>query len=173
MKQFSIPIYLWLIVALVGLLNYIPIFYYPNFLNDFYFEYKIPIIGVCFLLLVIFLFFGTRRKIGTIVIVAYLFVLTFSKQIRKLDNQLIIEFNKNKELSDFKSPILGYKLEISNSENTNDVMFDALFIFNHVFGIYDALVFKKAHGLTMSSFEGDYSLYKIYNQDWWWYKKMD
>lgn len=173
MKKFYIPIYIWLIVALIGLLNYIPVFYYPEFLNDLYFQFKLPIIGMCFLLLVIFLLLTNRRKVGKIILVAYLFVLAFSKQIRNFDNQLVIEFNKNKELVDFKSPVLGYKLEISNSENSYDVIFDAMFRFNQSFGVYDALVFKKAHGLTLLSYDGDYSLYKIYNQDWWWYKKMD
>lgn len=172
MKRLNIPNFVCPIIGIIGLLNYIPIIFCPLFLNDIYFEYKQIIIVLCLLALILITLISIKRKLGFIVLSIYIIVLLFSKQIREFENKIVIEFNSGKDVSKFKTPILGYRLEIPN-EKTNDIPFDALFKFNQIFGTYQALVFKKNHGLTMESFEGDYSLTKIYNKDWWLYKKGD
>jgi len=175
MKRLNIPGYVWPIIGIIGLLNYIPTFYCPEFLNAFYFDYKLIIIVLCLLTLVVLTIFALKRKSGVIVLGLYVTVLLFSKQIRAIENKLVIEFNNGKDVSEFSTPILGYKLERPNkaNQNVNDIAFDALFKFNEAFGTYQALVFKEDHGLTMESFDEDYSLYKVYNKDWWWYRKGD
>lgn len=175
MKRINIRNYIFPILGIIGLLNYIPVLYYPSFLNSLYFNYKLIIIATFFLLLIILTIFSVNRTTGIIVLVIYITVLLFSKQIRSIENNYIVEFNKDRNISDFVSPILGYKLILPNKTNQNiyDIEFDALFKFNDIFGVYQALVFKRNHNLTMNSFDGDFSLYKIYNQDWWWYRKSD
>lgn len=175
MKRFNLPFYIFPIIGIIGLLNYLPIFYCPEFLNNLYFNHKLAIITISLILLIVLTIFTIKRRIGLIIVGIYVIVLVFSKPIREFENKLVILFNDRKEVSEFRTPILGYKLERPNetSSNVNDISYDALFKFNEVFGTYDALIYKKDHGLTMESFEGDYSLYKIYNNDWWWYKKGD
>jgi hypothetical protein len=89
----------------------------------------------------------------------------------------VIQYNQGKQPTEFSSPILGYKLALPDKTkiNTNiyDIPYDALFKFNKGFGIYNALVFKRNHGLTNGDFDGDFSLVEIYNTHWWWYIKAD
>ena len=119
--------------------------------------------------------FSKGKKIGGIVLLIYSLFIIFSNSIRSIDNQFIVWYNsKVFDVENLKTPILGYKRVIStNKNNVYDVPFDVMFKFDDFFGIHDALIFKKDHGLNMGSFDGDYSLHKIYNKDWWWYKKGD
>ncbi len=171
-NQLNIPNYIWIIIAFIGLLNYIPIFYYPDFLNLIYYNHKLLTIILPLMILIFFFLFSSNKKKGTIIIWLYIITLLFSHKIRDWDNLLIINYNSEKEQKNFRSPILGYKIE-KEKNNINDIPFDLIFKFNDTFGTYEALVFKKNHGLNIDSFDGDYSLYKIYNQNWWWYKKGD
>jgi hypothetical protein len=172
MKRRNIPNFIYPLVGLVGLLNYIPVFYVPEVLNNFYVDYKLVILSLSLSSLILILLIATKRKWGWIVLVVYSAVLLFSKQIRELDNQFVIYFNEGKNVSEFSTPILGYKLEDSN-QKMNEISGNRLFKYNEAFGTYHALVFQKNHQLSKNSFEGDYSLAKIYNNDWWLYRKGD
>jgi hypothetical protein len=172
MKRRNIPNLIYPLIGLVGLLNYIPIFYCPELLNNFYADYKLEILSLSFSLLIVTVFVAANRKLGWIVLVVYSAVLLFSKQIRELDNQFVIYFNEGKNVSEFSTPILGYKLEVPN-QKMNEISGKRLFKYNVAFGTYHALVFQKNHQLSKNSFEGDYSLAKIYNNDWWLYRKGD
>jgi hypothetical protein len=172
MKRRNIPNFIFPLVGLIGLLNYIPVFYVPEVLNIFYVDYKLVILSLSLSLLILIILTATKRKWGWIVLVVYCFVLVFSKQIREFDNQFVIYFNEGKNVSEFSTPILGYKLELPN-QKMNDISFNRLFKYNIAFGTYDALVFQKNHQLTKNSFEEDYSLAKNYNNDWWLLRKGD
>ena len=172
MKRRNIPNFIYPLVGLVGLLNYIPVFYVPEVLNNFYVDYKLVILSLSLSSLILILLIATKRKWGWIVLVVYSAVLLFSKQIRELDNQFVIYFNEGKNVSEFSTPILGYKLEVPN-QKMNEISGKRLFKYNVAFGTYHALVFQKNHQLSKNSFEGDYSLAKIYNNDWWLYRKGD
>jgi hypothetical protein len=172
MKRRNIPNFIYPLVGLVGLLNYIPVFYVPEVLNNFYVDYKLVILSLSLSSLILILLIATKRKWGWIVLVVYSAVLLFSKQIRELDNQFVIYFNEGKNVSEFSTPILGYKLEDPN-QKMNEISGNRLFKYNVAFGTYHALVFQKNHHLSKNSFEGDYSLAKIYNNDWWLYRKGD
>jgi hypothetical protein len=172
MKTINVPNFVYPTLGLIGLLNYVPIFFCPSALNILYFEYKNIIITFCFVLLFLITLVSNKRKLGLVSLFGYVLVLFFSSQIRKVENELVINCNLGKNVSEFKSPILGYILELPQ-ENKNDIPFDAIFKFNQAFGSYQALVYKKNHGLKIDSFEGDFSLSKIYNKDWWLYIKAD
>lgn len=174
-RKIRIPIYAWVVIGVIGLLHYIPIFWVPEFLNDLYYNYKLFIISFCFILLVILAFVATNKKAGIITISIYLFVLIVSGFIRQLDNKILVWFNSNaSEIEELRTPVLGYKKVVVNtSGNIHDVQFDVMFKFNDSFGMYEALIFDKNHGLDIDSFDGDYSLHEVYNENWWWYIKSD
>lgn len=171
MKKKIFFYFLPIFIGLIGLLNYIPIYFCPNFLNCFYYNYKFVIISFSFISLII-LFFCIKERITILVVLGiYLLCFSFSENIRSWNNEILISYNKNKSITDFKTPILGYLLEFPDS-NSKIKNCDVYFKFNKTifFNGYEALIYKKNHQLNMNSFDGDYSLKYIYNDDWWWFK---
>lgn len=175
-SRVAVPWWAWVVVALAGLLNYMPIFVVPEFLNDVYYHSGPALLCGSLVGLSLLLLLAENKRMGLMTLMVCFAVLAASGWIRKIDNKFVVWYNL--EVSDpnrIKSPILGYKkiLPSQSSDNMHDVPFEAMLKFNDRFGTYEALVFQKGHELDESSFDGDDSLCKVYNEDWWWYRKMD
>lgn len=155
-------------IFIVGILKYVPLFYCPQFLQDFYFNNGLVIFIISFLLL-LGLVFKLKVKLyeKLIFILLPLMILFSSNKIADINNQIIIKHNTNRDI--FSSPIVGVKID------TLSKLGEKVFVFNKQFGVFDALVYAPNHGLDSESweFKNESSFYKVYNNDWWWYKHND
>ena len=155
----------------LGFLGYIPVFWTPVFLNEIYFNYSLVIICLFFLPITVLSLF-LKSKFRFALPILYLVLIFLSPKLREFSNHFLIKYNSGKEISEFESPFLGYKMELPGSEKYQ-IMGDAGFVYNNLWLTYDALIYQKNHNYNMKSFGGDMALQKIYNENWWKYYHSD
>jgi hypothetical protein len=160
-----------IVFFLIGVLNYIPIFYFPSFLNKVYYTYNLGIIFITFSGLTFSVFMTEKKRVSVVLLILFVAVVTFSKQIRVVNNSFIVWVNQDTE--EVICPFLGYQLVDNTQKGWYDFNYDYLLKYNNNFMTYEALVYHRNHSLDMESFEGDASLVKVYNDDWWQFLKHD
>jgi len=155
-------------ILLIGILKYVPLFYYPKFLQDIYYNNGLIVFILSFLLLLGLVFKWRIRLFEKLIFILLPLIILFSSsKIADINNQIIIKYNTNREV--YSSPIVGVKIDTLSN------LGEKVFVFNKQFGVFDALVYSPNHGLDSESweFKNESSFYKIYNSDWWWYKHND
>jgi len=158
-----------ILLVIIGVGKYLPLYHFPEFLNNLYFNYGLIIMIMSFLLTgLCLLIWKTGVYVKLFSVIMFVSVFGFSHKIHDMNNKLIIEYNINSDI--LRNPILGVKLDTLNPKQGKGV-----FLFNCEFGLYDALVYSPNHHLVMNSWEimNEECYHKIYNVDWWWYKHID
>lgn len=155
-------------ILLLGFGKYLPLYYCPEHLQNFYFNNGLFMLIASFVLILVLTFKWKFKLYKKLIFIALpVLGLLLSNKIADINNQLIIKYNSKNEI--FKSPVLGVKIDMHSK------LGEKVFLFNKQFGVYDALVYSPNHGLDSESweFKNESSYYKVYNKDWWWYKHND
>jgi hypothetical protein len=94
----------------------------------------------------------------------------YTPQLRDFNNSLVINYNKNRAVEHFRSPIVGYKI-FHIKEGRTGAKSEVMFKFINFFSVEESLIFSKNHGLGSKAMEGEEEgIYKVYNSDWYWYQ---
>ncbi len=162
------------IIFLLGFGKFIPIYYAPEFLRAIFSSVLINYLHVPILILIVYLLFKAfrsknNRKEVSAVAVVYLLLLVSSPIIREGCNKITMRVNNDRNVPDFINPILGMTMEKKLDINM------VYYKFNKGFLIYDALVYKENHQMSMDipEIRWEASIKKIYNKDWYWYLHFD
>ena len=92
-------------ILLIGILKYVPLFYFPKFLQDIYFNNGLIIFILSFLLLLGLVFKWRLRLFEKLIFILLPLIILFSSsKIADINNQIIIKYNTNREV--YSSPIV-------------------------------------------------------------------
>lgn len=163
----------YFLIFLIGFGKFIPVFYAPDFLRDFYSSVlsdllHIPLLGLIFYLLYKAFKFKINKKEVTGVAVFYILLLIFTPIIREGCNKLTISVNKDRSVANFINPILGMTMD---KKLSIDMVY---YKYNKGFLVYEALVYKEDHRLLeIPEIEKEASIKRIYDKDWYLYFHFD
>ncbi len=148
---------LYILILLLGLLEYLPIPNLPGFVVGFIRKISFFTPWFSLLSIIIALFFVKYKKLGYLIITLLLFVGIFPSIMRDMSNRLIININNNRDFKEVINPISGTSL-IMNEKYVE-------FTWNLQLQEYESLIYKPKHRLLT-----DYSqreIIEVINEDWY------
>ncbi len=148
---------LYILISLIGLLEYLPIPNLPDYIISFIQRVSFFTPWFSVFAIVIVQLFVRDKKIGPVVIMILLFVGIFPSIMRDFSNRLIISINKNREFKDVINPISGTLL-IRKEKYVE-------FAWNLLPQEYESMIYNPRHGLTSDNMQRE--IIEVINEDWY------
>jgi hypothetical protein len=163
MKQLQIKkwgnIFLSLTLFLAAHLKDIPLFWFPQWLNDLYYNHGFMIYIVALCLTVILLCIWKKKPIIYILCCSMFIIIIFLHgYISQARDKLIMQVNRSRDIREFYSPFVGLRIE----KREESVKFKS----ERLFMSEEVLVYGEHNLNNLDRNEIDASIIKIYDNYW-------
>ncbi|MDR1583628.1 MAG: hypothetical protein LBS55_10310 [Prevotellaceae bacterium] len=163
MKQLQIKkwgnIFLSITLLLIAHLKDIPLFWFPRWLNDLYYNngFMIYCMAGC-MTIILLCMWGKKTLINILCCLMFVVMLSLHGYISDIKYKLIMRVNISRDIHEFYSPFVGFKVNYKQNSVT--------FISERLFMTEDVLVYGEHNLNSLNRNEMDASIKKIYDNHW-------